>query len=143
MFQSSPTSRGGRYNTAFCRAFECPGFQSSPTSRGGRYSRPVCTMDRTIPCFNPRPPLEVGATAVETFYDSKHPRFNPRPPLEVGATGEREPPARDQDSFNPRPPLEVGATNGFKVMCVVVGFQSSPTSRGGRYSITKIRQSFR
>ena len=37
--------------------------------------------------FNPRPPLEVGATIVMESLFALGICFNPRPPLEVGATG--------------------------------------------------------
>ena len=36
--------------------------------------------------FNPRPPLEVGATVMNKVLDGLELGFNPRPPLEVGAT---------------------------------------------------------
>ena len=60
-------------------------FQSSPTSRGGRYDRGLLSVS-SVSSFNPRPPLEVGATRVETGARKIPLGFNPRPPLEVGAT---------------------------------------------------------
>ncbi len=37
-------------------------FQSSPTSKGGRYGA-LDPDESGEKCFNPRPPLKVGATA--------------------------------------------------------------------------------
>ena len=60
-------------------------FQSSPTPRGGRY-RVAGGGGPGRRRFNPRPPLEVGAT-FGTYHHTRGTRgFNPRPPLEVGAT---------------------------------------------------------
>ena len=37
MFQSSPTSKGGRYRDDWPNLIQDDEFQSSPTSKGGRY----------------------------------------------------------------------------------------------------------
>ena len=60
-------------------------FQSSPTPRGGRYPNQQLPVP-TNPRFNPRPPLEVGATVGASRGFKRVSSFNPRPPLEVGAT---------------------------------------------------------
>ena len=84
-------------------------FQSSPTPRGGRYIGPY--RERSFPLrFNPRPPLEVGATVPLGGHSLGVGRFNPRPPLEVGATTQLLEGQPFANGFNPRPPLEVGAT---------------------------------
>ena len=62
-------------------------FQSSPAPRRGRYIAPAC-MRRCTTCFNPRPRLGAGATAVQQFALVPPARFNPRPRLGAGATYE-------------------------------------------------------
>ena len=84
-FQSSPTPRGGRYHMDPEKQYRVLTFQSSPTPRGGRYLA-MAFICSSLVCFNPRPPLEVGATGVRPSRWLHHLRFNPRPPLEVGAT---------------------------------------------------------
>ena len=62
--------------------------------------------------------------------------FNPRPPLKVGATRHHFSPCFNPRCFNPRPPLKVGATRRVSNMSTSFLFQSSPTSKGGRYHWT-------
>ena len=67
-------------------------------------------MSPDIACFNPRPPLKVGATWIIRTWESMTTSFNPRPPLKVGATKPPVATCLDIACFNPRPPLKVGAT---------------------------------
>ena len=85
-------------------------FQSSPTSKGGRYH--MCRpRPPALNCFNPRPPRKVGATNPPTsFARSQTGCFNPRPPRKVGATLCKHEDTPTCPSFNPRPPRKVGAT---------------------------------
>ena len=86
-------------------------FQSSPTPRGGRYvvaGRGVASGGAS---FNPRPPLEVGATLVEALSLRASEAFQSSPTPRGGRyLAETRPSRDDPPSFNPRPPLEVGAT---------------------------------
>jgi hypothetical protein len=48
MFQSSPTSKGGRYILSLPSRTHRSRFQSSPTSKGGRYLRSLLNVDLGI-----------------------------------------------------------------------------------------------
>ncbi|KAF0219718.1 MAG: hypothetical protein FD174_1731 [Geobacteraceae bacterium] len=110
-----------------------PQFQSSPAFADGRYTGKG-TPGMSGRRFNPRPPLQTGATRHKRQRKATGARFNPRPPLQTGATiqdGEAVSlPGMFQSSpafadgrytgvglskyitggFNPRPPLQTGAT---------------------------------
>ncbi len=84
-------------------------FQSSPTSKGGRYRVGTRHIDR-YSRFNPRPPRKVGATCGSRGRRDGSACFNPRPPRKVGATGATAQTILSGKCFNPRPPRKVGAT---------------------------------
>ena len=87
-------------------------FQSSPAFTGGRFTRPTTTTAATPGRFNPRPPLQAGASS--------------RVVADVTAAG----------SFNPRPPLQAGASYRIVTSGVTSsGFQSSPAFTGGRFEL--------
>ena len=182
-FQSSPTSKGGRYSFS-CWSSSC-GSGVSILAHLERWAlrRSSQEYESHESCFNPRPPRKVGATVflvglhpvVQGFQSSPTSKggryvvqvkntkvmslvsilahlerwallsggggqgggrsgFNPRPPRKVGATHHAADIHQSRDRFNPRPPRKVGAT----FQCLGYGihvfeFQSSPTSKGGRY----------
>ena len=130
-------------------------FQSSPTSKGGRYDSAYDIRWR-FRSFNPRPPRKVGATMWATLVSARHIvsilahlerwallappcsspgvlRFNPRPPRKVGATGGK---ARWLviKSVSILAHLERWALHlAITTLVASQEFQSSPTSKGGRY----------
>ena len=116
-------------------------FQSSPTSKGGRYpSR--CREPTSLPCFNPRPPRKVGATTGAA---------DGRDVLVVSILAHLErwalPYSTDSSSFNVfsilahlqrrvsiLAHLERWALRRImRDKKATLKFQSSPTSKGGRY----------
>ncbi len=163
MFQSSPTSKGGRYHyfnqgqcdgggfnprpprkvgATPCSSQKyryllvsilahlerwalpiiqqlwpvCSAFQSSPTSKGGRY-RWSLNQCGEPPSFNPRPPRKVGATSYAHV-------------------------AIHNSNVSILAHLERWALRlGNLVLVMVRLFQSSPTSKGGRYATNKSLQS--
>ena len=134
LFQSSPTSQGGRYDGvdrdfhhaldvsilahlarwallwARCVHAKIQKFQSSPTSQGGRYAhqRRECRTHRS---FNPRPPRKVGATLMNRV------RYL-IPRVSILAHLARW-------ALHPPTPTTTCKKR----------FQSSPTSQGGRYGM--------
>ena len=93
--------------------------------------------------FNPRPPRKVGATKLNYLYKFLINSFNPRPPRKVGATPELRRFVPPHIGFNPRPPRKVGATFCPPIGASLWWFQSSPTSKGGRYVVKFVFRSFR
>ena len=156
-FQSSPTGEGGRDLPNIGPVTMPPlAFQSSPTGEGGRDEGAAASGP--IPsCFNPRPPVRVGAT-LSGAWPSTHCTFQSSPTGEGGRdqkfasgaanynlfqsspTGEggRDPSRRvrravETRGFNPRPPVRVGATlRALEADHDRGRFQSSPTGEGGR-----------
>ena len=53
-------------------------FQSSPTSKGGRYAQGGI-VQAPVSGFNPRPPLEVGATFWDLWNERKEEMFQSSP----------------------------------------------------------------
>ena len=111
LFQSSPTSQGGRYVCWPDNSRRNGAFQSSPTSQGGRY---VPGKDVT------NAPWEVSILAHLARWALRW-RVNIRTWI--------------TSCFNPRPPRKVGATRMLCADSRLSTFQSSPTSQGGRYSL--------
>ncbi len=94
----------------------CSAFQSSPTSKGGRY-RWSLNQCGEPPSFNPRPPRKVGATSYAHV-------------------------AIHNSNVSILAHLERWALRlGNLVLVMVRLFQSSPTSKGGRYATNKSLQS--
>ena len=89
-------------------------FQSSPTPRGGRYGKLVKEGICQILSFNPRPPLEVGATMTVRMTVIVTIMFQSSPTPRGGRYATRCWPQSLKSSF-----------------------QSSPTPRGGRYWLQK------
>ena len=136
MFQSSPTSQGGRYLVATIYAALVVTFQSSPTSQGGRYTNETLAV-LGARCFNPRPPRKVGATSEISGPAVIVPSFNPRPPRKVGATHIRQ--CRGEcGRVSILAHLARWALPGFTPFRLINNkFQSSPTSQGGRYGTNR------
>ena len=145
LFQSSPTSKGGRYRAAQSRRVRVSQFQSSPTSKGGRYPVSLSSTD-TSQGFQSSPTSKGGRYGHVSSPLRSCRRFNPRPPRKVGATFRPAQCPCEPNSFNPRPPRKVGATmwtcqssptsKGGATCKGTFEFQSSPTSKGGRYAPT-------
>ena len=86
MFQSSPTSQGGRYDEILGDAL-----YHAVVSILAHLARWALRRDFRrcpVPCrrFNPRPPRKVGATSHHSRFCATLTGFNPRPPRKVGAT---------------------------------------------------------
>ena len=110
LFQSSPAFTGGRFPGVLRREW-VPASVSILARLYRRALRSVLSAARkTLGSFNPRPPLQAGASKGVSPTGLNEKRFNPRPPLQAGAS------ARDADRpgsascFNPRPPLQAGAS---------------------------------
>ncbi len=85
-FQSSPTSKGGRYGLSSQESISRRLFQSSPTSKGGRYT-PQREAGREISFVSILAHLERWALRCCGCSHWLCGRgFNPRPPRKVGAT---------------------------------------------------------
>ncbi len=133
MFQSSPTSQGGRYCRSTADASTRAGFQSSPTSQGGRYAQKIEQLDDHR-CFNPRPPRKVGATRSEPRKHSDIPSFQSSPTSQGGRYGCRHRGGARRSLVSilahlARWALQTTMPSSFPTS----KFQSSPTSQGGRY----------
>ncbi len=159
-FQSSPTSKGGRYVHCVAGQNSRLVFQSSPTSKGGRYVD-RCMDRRQRGCFNPRPPRKVGATrgalaqhgSVEVSILAHLERWALRRLLGrqvFGKEFQSSPTSKGGRYVTVTVPFSLGrwvsilahlerwALRPHLKLVVVLGmFQSSPTSKGGRYSTTK------
>ena len=83
-------------------------FQSAPAIAGGRI-RAFRRMHGCRRCFNPRPPLLAGESAVILMCGGASGEgFNPRPPLLAGESQPWRAAPRRFRCFNPRPPLLAG-----------------------------------
>ena len=95
----------------------------------------LCHSNRSLSCFNPRPPRKVGATWRCDDQVGQGQCFNPRPPRKVGATVVTDvPDDADKVSILAHPERwalqSCGCTSG-----IMFTFQSSPTPKGGRYDV--------
>ena len=61
-FQSSPAFTGGRFDTLQAGRDTHQEFQSSPAFTGGRFADRLDPVGRCAARFNPRPPLQAGAS---------------------------------------------------------------------------------
>ena len=133
LFQSSPTSKGGRYLPARPEMDLKGMFQSSPTSKGGRYV--TSTQFHTLQqLFQSSPTSKGGRYEEEPLMPWVTNRFNPRPPRRVGAT---TPTVLLVDEYHVSilAHLEGWALRRRDCSCrAPLMFQSSPTSKGGRYA---------
>ena len=160
VFQSSPTSKGGRYNNGSWCGDNIIQFQSSPTSKGGRYGI-INSIQAKRTLVSILAHLErwallwytpginwtdvVSILAHLERWALHHPggtiiilhMFQSSPTSKGGRySGDFLSRGCDAQSFNPRPPRKVGATHPPRVINEEpVQFQSSPTSKGGRYGI--------
>ena len=139
LFQSSPTSQGGRYDDSavLSRPLRVVSilahlarwalhavpplpppetlFQSSPTSQGGRYANPAVRFGQ-FECFNPRPPRKVGATGTVKVSRPSGCEFQSSPTSQGGRYIGAERLTFAELRFNPRPPRKVGATFGVMIV---------------------------
>ena len=137
-FQSSPAFTGGRF--IWRRQIR---HKSDLVSILARLYRRALRSSVNVSAdvgsgFNPRPPLQAGASwfvrgaLIASFWFQSSPAFTGGR-FQRGEGGKSE----LKHSFNPRPPLQAGASGEDKdVTIVTVQFQSSPAFTGGRFSGT-------
>ena len=132
MFQSSPTSQGGRYPCAHTPRTTGSLFQSSPTSQGGRYSSRI-TRNAFHTGFNPRPPRKVGATREASGW-TRTPGVSILAHLARWALHETNDWHERATTFQSSPTSQGGRYHAVPPLPPPETlFQSSPTSQGGRY----------
>ena len=133
-------------------------FQSSPTSQGGRYTA-TPTISPWTPCFNPRPPRKVGATTclvcvtpsrrVSILAHLARWALPVSAPLSGNGTAFQSSPTSQGGRYPVRKLPDVGhgcvsilahlarwaLLDVRSTPAVERSFQSSPTSQGGRYML--------
>ncbi len=140
LFQSSPTSKGGRYRPNIAASGMGSRFQSSPTSKGGRYRKKLLMLN-LITCFNPRPPRKVGATLFPRLVQPGIDAFQSSPTSKGGRYFAWCGPPGSSLAVSILAHLERWALqHSFSWLSIFCKFQSSPTSKGGRYGIGEIRR---
>ena len=114
MFQSSPTSKGGRYIILGSYQLLLQMFQSSPTSKGGRYKLEWAEL-QGADLVSILAHLERWALRQTMSLYINGLRFQSSPTSKGGRyTIKGRAIASACSSFNPRPPRKVGATSAFR-----------------------------
>ena len=133
MFQSSPLSQEGRYESQSIQGIQGSQFQSSPLSQEGRYREGSTFKMWDVP-FQSSPLSQEGRYAPSQRQGARRGCFNPRPSRKRGAT-RRDLPIQATRRVSILAPLARGALLPAAPMTprLVSPFQSSPLSQEGRY----------